>query len=98
MVTKISERVRTKQRGQNAQPCGFYHFPCHIWLKWDFCYDLMLPKQGKRLLSHTMVIYHCTSLKCLPIFRSSVTVSKHIHHIELEQVYGNNGKSRMKRG
>jgi len=25
-------------------------------LKWDFCYDLMLPKQGKRLLIHTQVI------------------------------------------
>ena len=29
------------------------------------------------------VIYDCTSLKCLPIFRSFVKASKHIHHIEL---------------
>ena len=29
------------------------------------------------------MIYDCTSLKCLPIFRSFAKVAKHIYHIEL---------------
>jgi len=44
-------------------------------LKWDFCYDLMLPKQRKALVDSYSGYFQ--------IFQSSVTVPKHIHHIEL---------------
>jgi len=43
---------------------------------------LVLSKQRNRLLI-SEVTYDCTSLKCLPIFRSFVKVAKHFCHTEL---------------
>jgi len=45
---------------------------------------LTLSKQRNRLLIHiSEMMYDCTSLKCLPIYRSCVKAAKHIHHTEL---------------